>query len=93
MITEGIDLAQVVLYAFWIFFAGLIVYLRREDKREGYPLHRDGGLETAHGWPVPPDPKPARASHPALAVSGPVVTVAPAAPAPPPPTPSEEDPS
>ena len=26
------------LYAFWIFFAGLIFYLRKEDKREGYPL-------------------------------------------------------
>ena len=35
--------AQVVLYAFWIFFAGLILYLRREDKREGYPLESDRG--------------------------------------------------
>jgi photosynthetic reaction center H subunit len=37
-ITSHIDVAQVVLYAFWIFFAGLIFYLRREDRREGYPL-------------------------------------------------------
>lgn len=37
-ITSYIDVAQVVLYAFWIFFAGLIFYLRREDRREGYPL-------------------------------------------------------
>lgn len=37
-ITEHIDVAQVVLYAFWLFFAGLILYLRREDRREGYPL-------------------------------------------------------
>ena len=37
-ITGYIDVAQLVLYAFWIFFAGLIFYLRREDKREGYPL-------------------------------------------------------
>ena len=29
------------LYAFWLFFAGLIFYLRREDKREGYPLDSD----------------------------------------------------
>ena len=40
-ITGYIDVAQVVLYAFWIFFAGLIFYLRREDKREGYPLESD----------------------------------------------------
>jgi photosynthetic reaction center H subunit len=37
-ITSYIDVAQVVLYAFWIFFAGLIYYLHQEDKREGYPL-------------------------------------------------------
>lgn len=42
-ITGYIDVAQVTLYAFWIFFAGLIVYLRREDQREGYPLVDDGG--------------------------------------------------
>ncbi len=36
--TQYVDVAQVVLYAFWVFFAGLIFYLRREDKREGYPL-------------------------------------------------------
>jgi photosynthetic reaction center H subunit len=37
-ITGYIDVAQVVLYLFWAFFAGLILYLRREDRREGYPL-------------------------------------------------------
>jgi photosynthetic reaction center H subunit len=37
-ITEHIDAAQVVLYFFWAFFGYLIYYLRREDKREGYPL-------------------------------------------------------
>jgi hypothetical protein len=40
-ITSYIDVAQVVLYAFWIFFAGLIYYLHQEDKREGYPLLSD----------------------------------------------------
>jgi len=40
-ITSYIDVAQVVLYAFWIFFAGLIFYLRREDRREGYPLESE----------------------------------------------------
>ncbi|KQO58180.1 MULTISPECIES: photosynthetic reaction center subunit H [unclassified Methylobacterium] len=40
-ITGYIDVAQVVLYAFWIFFAGLVFYLRREDRREGYPLENE----------------------------------------------------
>ncbi len=40
-ITSHIDVAQVVLYAFWIFFAALIFFLRREDRREGYPLTRE----------------------------------------------------
>lgn len=37
-IIGHIDVAQIVLYLFWLFFAGLIIYLRREDRREGYPL-------------------------------------------------------
>ena len=50
-ITGYVDVAQVVLYAFWIFFAGLVFYLRREDRREGYPLES----ETARGRTMPPD--------------------------------------
>lgn len=42
-ITGYVDVAQLALYAFWIFFAGLVIYLRREDKREGYPLRSDAG--------------------------------------------------
>jgi photosynthetic reaction center H subunit len=57
-ITGYIDVAQVVLYAFWIFFAGLILYLRREDKREGYPLESDrSGRVVVQGYPPIPDPK------------------------------------
>lgn len=54
-----LDVAQVTLYAFWIFFAGLIFYLRREDKREGYPLQTEtrGRPGVAYGFPMPPDPK------------------------------------
>ncbi|MDP4025424.1 photosynthetic reaction center subunit H [Methylobacterium sp. NEAU 140] len=37
-ITGYVDVAQLVLYAFFLFFAGLVFYLRREDRREGYPL-------------------------------------------------------
>ena len=34
-------IGPVVLYAFWIFFAGLIWYLQSESRREGYPLESD----------------------------------------------------
>jgi photosynthetic reaction center H subunit len=57
-ITANIDVAQVVLYAFWLFFAGLIIYLRREDKREGYPLESDRSAHiTVQGFPAIPSPK------------------------------------
>lgn len=60
-ITGYIDVAQLVLYAFWIFFAGLIIYLRREDKREGYPLESDRSHRAPRvsvvGFPSPPPPK------------------------------------
>jgi photosynthetic reaction center H subunit len=57
-ITEYVDVAQLVLYAFWIFFIGLIIYLRREDKREGYPLESDRSDRiTVQGFPAIPEPK------------------------------------
>ena len=57
-ITGYIDVAQLVLYAFWIFFAGLIYYLQREGKREGYPLESDrSGAITVQGWPSVPEAK------------------------------------
>ncbi len=51
--TSYIDLAQVVLYAFWVFFGGLVFCLRREDKREGYPLLYEGerGRPAGIGFP------------------------------------------
>jgi photosynthetic reaction center H subunit len=57
-ITNHIDVAQVVLYAFWIFFAGLLIYIRKEDKREGYPLESErSGSIRVQGWPAMPEPK------------------------------------
>ncbi|HEY0776455.1 MAG TPA: hypothetical protein VGD56_00690 [Gemmatirosa sp.] len=56
-IAKSIDLAQIAIYAFWIFFAGLIYYLRREDKREGYPMVSDGPGGTIQGFPRTPGPK------------------------------------
>jgi photosynthetic reaction center H subunit len=55
-ITGYIDVAQLVLYLFWIFFAGLIYYLLRENHREGYPLE-NGGRGIIEGWPPVPSPK------------------------------------
>ncbi len=57
-ITGYIDVAQVTLYAFWVFFAGLLIYLRSEDKREGYPLESDRSRRvTVEGFPPAPSPK------------------------------------
>ncbi|MFO0690324.1 MAG: photosynthetic reaction center subunit H [Myxococcota bacterium] len=54
----SIDVAQVVLYVFWVFFAGLILYLRKEDKREGYPLVSDRSDHVlVQGFPAMPAPK------------------------------------
>jgi len=56
-ITGYIDVAQIALYGFWIFLAGLIYYLRKEDKREGYPLVTDRPGQFLDGFPRPPAPK------------------------------------
>ena len=58
-LTDQIDLAEVLVIIFGLFFAGLVFYLRREDKREGYPLE-DEIPETGRyylGFPEPPPPK------------------------------------
>ena len=59
-LTGYIDIAQVVLYAFWLFFAGLVFYLHRENKREGYPLETErpqGSRVVVRGFPDVPPPK------------------------------------
>lgn len=56
-ITGYIDLAQVMLYIFWLFFFGLIYYLVAEGHREGYPMESDSlGRAVITGWPIP-EPK------------------------------------
>lgn len=37
------DYAELALWAFFLFFIGLVIYLRREDHREGYPMEEDNG--------------------------------------------------
>ena len=57
-ITQYVDVAQLVLYVFWIFFFGLIYYLLQENHRDGYPLDPGTGRDTKmEGWPPIPKPK------------------------------------
>jgi photosynthetic reaction center H subunit len=61
-ITGYVDLAQIILYMFWLFFAGLIFYLVREGHREGYPMQSEG-KDVIMGWPVPEHPKVYKTVH------------------------------
>lgn len=38
VIFGNVDIAMLSLYAFFLFFIGLVIYLNRESRREGYPL-------------------------------------------------------
>lgn len=63
-LTTSIDLAEILFTLFWVFFIGLIIYLRREDKREGYPLDSDrGGSAAVQGFPAMPSPKSFKLAH------------------------------
>ncbi len=60
----NIDIAEIMLWAFTLFFVGLIFYLRREDRREGYPLEADvGGRIEPSGSFFTPDVKTFRTRH------------------------------
>jgi photosynthetic reaction center H subunit len=50
-IVGSIDAAELSFYAFVLFFLALVFWLRREDRREGYPLEDEltGVVETAGG--------------------------------------------
>lgn len=47
------DLASAAIWAFWIFFAGLIYYLQTENMREGYPLVDEQGKTAPNQGPYP----------------------------------------
>lgn len=54
----SIDAVEILLWCFTLFFIGLVFYLMRETRREGYPLEEDttGRLEKIEGlfwWPSP----------------------------------------
>lgn len=69
----GLDVTEWVLYGFFLFFAGLILYLRREDRREGYPLEDEatGRRESEGGLLFTAQPKVFRLPHNAGTVSKP----------------------
>lgn len=50
-IVGNIDVAELSLLAFTLFFVALIFWLRREDRREGYPLEDEltGAIESPGG--------------------------------------------
>jgi photosynthetic reaction center H subunit len=50
-VSTGIDVALLVFWAFLLFFVCLIFYLRREDRREGYPLEDEatGRIDSVGG--------------------------------------------
>lgn len=56
-ILGDIDVAQLLVVAFFIFFFGLVLHLRTEDKREGYPLVDPAGGSDDEGFPPLPSPK------------------------------------
>ena len=50
------DLASLSIWLFWLFFAGLIFYIQRENMREGYPLQdEDGNAGPNSTFPMPSD--------------------------------------
>ncbi len=50
-VVGSIDVAELSLAAFFLFFVALVFWLRREDRREGYPLEHEltGRIETVGG--------------------------------------------
>ena len=66
MEANYIDLPTILIWSFWLGFALLILYLRREDKREGYPLESDRQGVSVQGFPAMPAAREARVKHPAL---------------------------
>jgi hypothetical protein len=51
ILAGRLDVAELVFYAFVLFFIGLVFYLRREDRREGYPVEDEitGVVDSAVG--------------------------------------------
>ena len=61
----SIDLVEILFTLFWLFFIGLVLYLHREGKREGYPLvtSRHSDRVTVQGFPAIPPAKEYKLMH------------------------------
>jgi photosynthetic reaction center H subunit len=55
--AQYFDVTTFLVFVFFIFFLGLVYYLRNEDKREGYPMISDVTGERELGFPAPPNSK------------------------------------
>ncbi|MEM1412210.1 MAG: photosynthetic reaction center subunit H [Pseudomonadota bacterium] len=62
-LSSSIDLAEILFTLFWVFFVGLVIYLQREAKREGYPLESDNEGVVVQGFPAVPEPKKYKMPH------------------------------
>jgi photosynthetic reaction center H subunit len=52
-LVGGLDIAELTFFAFFLFFLGLVWYLRGEDRREGYPTEDDlQGIEGSDNDPL-----------------------------------------
>ena len=56
-IFGNLDVASIALWLFFFFFVGLVVWIQRENQREGYPLLNDDGTQADAGgvFPNPAD--------------------------------------
>lgn len=59
MQTEGVtyivgnfDVAELAFLTFFVFFVGLVIYLNRESRREGYPLEHEQSGAVESGLPL-----------------------------------------
>ena len=81
-ITGYFDVAQIALYVFWIFFAGVVYYCHRESKHDGgFPMvpdrgDRRRGREDIQGFPPMPAPKQRLLTHGAPRVPAPERAIA-----------------
>ncbi len=62
-ITGNLDLASISLWLFTFFFIGLVIWIQRENMREGFPLESDDGKQLPNlGLPMP-EPKTFKLPH------------------------------
>lgn len=56
-IFGNLDLASIALWLFFLFFVALVIWIQRENQREGYPLMDEDGTPADAGgvFPVPSD--------------------------------------